>query len=387
MTARTLDKAALREGFLAAHEYTKGLLADLSDEALHVPQMPILNPFLWEFGHVGWFTEHFCLRWCGADAPRRPSMLADADRWYDSSKVAHDTRWSLDLPSREDTGRYVQRVLGATLAALGAAGDDDSSLYLFRLALFHEDMHAEAFTYMRHTLAMPAPKPLATAAPPACDLLAGDAGLPGGTRVLGTPPTGPGFAFDNEKWAHEVEVAPYSISRRLVSNGEFAAFIEDDGYQRDALWSAAGRSWRDGLRRMHPRDWRRDGGRWYERTFEHWRGLADDAPVRHITAHEAEAYCRWANRRLPSEAEWEFAVINGAIAPCGLWEWTSSTFAPFPGFSADAYADYSAPWFHTHRVLRGASFATPPRLVHPRFRNFFLPERDDIFVGLRTCPR
>ncbi len=381
---RTLDKAALREGLRSAHEYTKALLADLSDAQLHVPQLPIVNPFLWEFGHVGWFAENFCLRWQGAGRPRRPSMLADADRWYDSSNVAHDTRWSLDLPDRGGTERYVQRVLDAILTALAQADDRDRDLYLFRLALYHEDMHAEAFSYMRHTLGMPAPAPLKSAGPPACDLHAADVVLPAATFELGMRDAA-GFVFDNEKRVHDVRIAPFAVSRRLVSNGEFGAFIDDGGYRRDEFWSAEARAWRDETGRRHPRDWQGDGGGWAERCFDVWRPLAQDAPVRHVTAHEAEAYCRWSARRLPTEAEWEYAAVSGAIGPRGLWEWTSSTFAPYPGFSADAYADYSAPWFGTHRVLRGASFATPARLHHPRFRNFFLPERDDIFAGFRTC--
>ncbi len=384
MTVRTLDKAALREGFLSAHEYTKALLADLPGEALVVPRLPILNPFLWEFGHIAWFTENFCLRWQAGEVPRQPSMLADADRWYDSSKVAHDTRWSLDLPDRAQTERYVRQVLEATLAALARTDDDDKGLYLFRLALYHEDMHAEAFTYMRHTLGMPVPRPLARHEPPKCDLVANDAELSGGTFPLGSRAES-GFAFDNEKWAHTVPIAPFAISRRLVSNGEFAAFIEDEGYLRDELWSGRGRAWREGAGRSCPRDWERNGGKWHERLFDRKRPLVADAPVRQVTAHEAEAYCNWARRRLPTEAEWEYAATSGAIAPLGLWEWTASVFAPYPGFAADAYADYSMPWFHTHRVLRGASFATPSRMVHPRFRNFFLPERDDIFNGFRTC--
>jgi iron(II)-dependent oxidoreductase len=112
-------------------------------------------------------------------------------------------------------------------------------------------------------------------------------------------------------------------------------------------------------------------------------------PVCHLTLHESQAYCQWAGRRLPSEAEWEFAALSGHpdFRWGDLWEWTNSPFAPYPGFSADAYLEYSAPWFGTHQVLRGASFATQPRIRSPRYRNFFMAERDDIFVGFRTCAK
>jgi EgtB-related family protein len=145
--------------------------------------------------------------------------------------------------------------------------------------------------------------------------------------------------------------------------------------------------WRAASKRRAPRDWRAAGaGLWEERHFDRWAPLASAQPVVHVTAFEAEAYCRWAGRRLPTEAEWEFAAVNGAIRwGQSSWEWTGSPFEPYAGFSADPYADYSEPWFHDHRSVRGGSIVTRDRMHHPRYRNFYKPDRDDIFVGFRTC--
>lgn len=389
---RRLNKGELAAALVEARQYTNALLDDLTDAQLDVPLLPIVNPFLWEWGHVGWFQEYWCLRHSPRQRTWSESMLADADRWYDSSNVAHDTRWSLDLPGRAATRDYVARVLERTLQALERADETDAGLYFFRLALYHEDMHGEAFAYMRHTLAMPAPASFA-AAPLAAAVR--DIELPGGIFDVGAPHADgdaggeePGFVFDNEKWAHRVDIAPFAIASRPVTQLEFARFVADDGYVRDELWSEAGRAWRDSASangRRHPRDWRDAGGRWEVRRYDRWGPMVDDAPVVHVSAFEAEAWCRWAGRRLPTEAEWEYAAVTGAIAPDGVWEWTASPFAPYPGFSADPYADYSAPWFHTHRSVRGASSVTPRRMRHPRFRNFYLPARNDFIVGFRTC--
>ena len=214
--------------------------------------------------------------------------------------------------------------------------------------------------------------------------------------------------FDNERGAHAVVVAPFAIARRCVTEGEFADFVDDGGYARADLWSDAGRGWLASCGRAMPADWRRDGDAIEVREFDRWRPLARSRPVQHVNAFEAEAWCAWAGRRLPTEAEWQFAATHGddpvdgdaldarhagpsaAVAGRarflgGVWEWTATAFEPYPGFVAGPYAEYSAPWFGDHRVLRGGSWATRSRLVHAGFRNFYLPGRHDPFVGFRTC--
>ena len=179
----------------------------------------------------------------------------------------------------------------------------------------------------------------------------------------------------------------FTIDSSLVSNAQYQAFVLDGGYENVQFWSAAGQAWRAQQQRIAPRYWQRDGSQWRSTRFGAPVDLAPHEPVRHVCLYEAQAYCAWAGRRLPSEAEWEFAALSGnADFRWGdLWEWTSSVFEPYPGFAPDAYREYSAPWFNTNQVLRGASFATQPRMRTLSYRNFYLPQRDDMFVGFRTC--
>lgn len=385
IAARTADAHALDAAFADARARSVDVLADLAPEKWRVPYHPGINPPLWEYAHVAWFTEWWVLReayWTRDERleTRRGSMLPGADRWFDSSRIAHADRWTLDMPGQGEIRDYARAVHEAVRARL--AGADPRDLYAFRLALFHEDMHGEALTYMRQTLDYPSPWDLCM---PSSASDAGDAEVDPAGFTQGSV-RGEGFVFDNEKWAHPVSLRMFRIARRCVNNAEYAEFVEAGGYRDPAWWSDDGRAWLAHATIVHPQRWRRSGDGWEQRWFGAWQPIAPNAPVCHINAFEAEAYCRYARRRLPTEAEWECAATRGAIEfGTTVWEWTADAFLPYPGFSPDRYRDYSAPWFGTHRSLRGGSLATQPRMRHPRYRNFYLPHRADIFAGFRTC--
>jgi len=378
---RTLDQVELRDALLQARQYTKAVVDDLDDSQWRVPRLDIVNPTLWELGHIGWFMEYWALRWRGPDRAPLAPIFEHADRWWDSRYVPHETRWDLDLPTRTATWGFLDNVLDAALEHLEKPAPQQT-LYFLQLALYHEQMHAEAFAYTRQTCGYPEPP---TARNPV-SASAGEIRLEGGTFERGAPAEENGFVFDNEKWAHPETVGAFSVCRDLVTQRELGNFVDDDGYRRQELWSAAGRDWLGRTGAIQPRYWRRDAAAgWQARRFAHWGPIVPDAPMVHVTRFEAEAWCRWAARRLPSESEWEYAALAGAIGANAIWEWTASRFDPYPGFQPDPYAEYSQPWFGTHVSVRGGSWATNQRLLHPKFRNFYMPDRADIFVGFRTC--
>lgn len=385
-----LPASALVQTVNEARARTLALVADLDDEQLNVPLLEAVNPFRWELGHVAFFYDVFLLRLLG----RAAFLMDGAADLYDSFSVDHDDRWSLALPSRAGTLEYMTRVHAAVVERLASSEPDPVQTYLCLLAVLHEDMHAEAFSYMRQTLEYPAPRLPAAADGPRAGPLPGDAAIPGDVFQLGATPDLP-FVFDNEKWAHPVEVAPFSIARAPVTNAAFAAFVEDRGYLRRDCWSRQGWLWRSRSGVQHPRDWRRATGGWLRRHFDRLVPLEAHAPVVHVSWYEAEAYCRWSKRRLPTEAEWEMAAAaepsptgrgvtarkrrfpwgdepasaeranldslypgcaDVAAFPSGdsafgcrqmlgnVWEWTASPFYPYPGYVVDfPYKEYSAP--------------------------------------------
>jgi iron(II)-dependent oxidoreductase len=455
-----ISAVRLAEILQEARERTLELVSDLSDEQMIGPRLAVVNPPLWEIGHIAWTQEFWTLRRLRKQEP----ILEGGDALYNSTDVVHETRWDLRLLTREETLRYMEEVLHRVVDGLGSRQPTEEENYFHLLVAFHEDMHAEALTYTRQTLGYAQPRlSVAKGSGMGGGALPGDVEIPGGTFMLGATPDF-SFVFDNEKWAHPVEVKPFRIARAPVTDGEFAQFVEAGGYRKRELWSEKGWRWLESggspelersfakffgeedrsanspntrARIEHPCYWRREAnGRWRRRIFDEWAPLGDHLPVIHVNWYEAEAYCKWAGRRLPTEAEWEMAASSEPTAggcattprkrgypwgdgpptperanldwramgcvevgalPAGdsafgcrqmignVWEWTADDFRPYPGFVVDPYKEYSAPWFRTHKVLRGGCWTTRSLLIRNTWRNFYTPDRRDVWAGFRTC--
>jgi gamma-glutamyl hercynylcysteine S-oxide synthase len=403
----------------------------IADSQLLGPQGHFLEPPIWEIGHVGWFQEYWILR----HLDRAETLLPGSDAIYDSFNVSYRLRWMHPYPSRGDTLSYISEVLKRSTGRIEGREPSEEERYFYTLAALHEDMHAENLTLIQQTLGYARPRLSSfdpgAANPPVDEAYQPrDVAVPGGTFMLGATPSEP-FVFDNEKWAHPVMLEPFRISSIPVTNAQFQAFVDDGGYRRRDAWSPRGWDWRRRARIEHPLFWIADGRRWLEKVFDEVVPLRPWHPVVCVSWWEAEAWCKWARRRLPTEAEWEMAAsfdpqtggkrrfpwgdappspdranldhraggtIDVRALPAGdsalgcrqmignVWEWVASTFAAYPGFVCDPYKEYSQPYFGTKKVLKGGCWTTRARLIRNTWRNFYMRQRRNIFAGFRTCP-
>jgi iron(II)-dependent oxidoreductase len=407
-----------------ARNHALALIHDLDDEQVLGPQLDTVNPLLWEIGHITWFQERFVLRRFAGEEPYRPEV----DSLYDSIAIPHRARWDLPVFSRDETLAYLENVRGRIRALLERRKLNGAETYLLLLTIFHEDMHTEAFTYTRQTLAYPRPAFVPVIAPSGRRAVAPSAEVEilGGRHSLGANVEAP-FAFDNEHQAHPIDVAPFALDRDAISQADFLRFVDAGGYENREWWSREGWTWRETEDVHHPLYWRRESDRtWSRRWFDTWAPLDLGATMIHVNWFEANAYCEWLGRRLPTEAEWEMAAAGKSRAaypwgndrldrpPANLdwrhggcaaadaypegqsvagcrqmlgdaWEWTSTEFQPFIGFEPGPYREYSVPLFGLAKVLRGGCWATRSRMVNNTYRNYYGPERRDVWAGFRTC--
>jgi len=413
-----------------ARQRTLELVAGLNSQQIIGEKLSTVNPLLWEIGHVAYFHELWILR----HLDKANSFLNNADELYDSINIAHDDRWDLPLLSLDETKKYMQQVLNAEINRLKLINVNATDIYLTRYALFHEDMHTEAYTYTRRTLNYPAPNLSNTVLNDeqySADAMTDDIKITGGDYLLGAAKD-IAFCFDNEKWQHPVNVKPFSISRTATTYQQFADFVNDDGYNQKQFWSDDGWQWLQKNNITKPNGWKKDAdGNWLIKHFDQWKNLRPNAALIHINWYEANAWCKWAGRRLPSEAEWELAAsgtpeninanrtypwgdstpteqhvnmnsralntIDTSALPAGdsafgcrqmlgnCWEWVADTFEPYLGFTPDMYADYSQPLFGQTKVLRGGGWATPSRMIRNTWRTYYGPDRSDVFAGFRSC--
>ncbi len=408
--------ASLAERFAAVRRFTGDLAAPLSPEDAMLQSMPDASPAKWHLAHTTWFFEEFVLG--RADPGRRPLDPAYRylfNSYYDAVGPRHPRprRGLLSRPPLEEVRRYRAAVEGEVLALLAAAPGEDV-LDAVELGVAHEEQHQELLlTDVKHALFQnalrpayaargePAPEP--RAAPPLAWLP-----HPGGDAEIGA--SAGGFAFDAERPRHRVVLAPFEIASRPVTAGEWLAFMEEGGYRRPAHWMSDG--W-DAAQREGwdaPLYWERGGGGWTAFTLGGMRPVDPAEPVCHVSWYEADAFARWAGARLPAEEEWEAALagaprdgtfaedgkLHPAAAPGvrgatqaygGVWEWTRSAYAAYPGFRAlaGAFGEYNAKFMVGQLVLRGGSCATPRRHVRPSYRNFFPPQARWQFSGLRLA--
>jgi gamma-glutamyl hercynylcysteine S-oxide synthase len=358
-------------------------------------------PPQWLLGHMGWFQEAWMgrntQRALGLQCPSAPTRLASIapqwDAWFNPSQTTLPERWAQlvtnatlsDLPGIKT---YLLETLESTLELLEKTDDSDAALYFYRLALQYEDQCAEQLAVAAQVLGIPLAFESGQTLREREPLL-----LPA-TRWQQGSGAG-GFHWDNEAPQHEVAVPEFEIDAQPVSWSQYVEFVDDGGYDARAHWSAKGWDWLQALAaqegRRGPRFVEQIGvasGAVMHQHFGQARRAAGASSAMHLTWYEADAFAHWAGRRLPTEVEWEVAAHRAAgqgFRWGDVWEWTATTFRPYPGFVAAPWADYSAAGFEQCKVLRGASFATRARMKQPKFRGFARPESDAGFYGFRTC--
>jgi iron(II)-dependent oxidoreductase len=362
------SKEAIAERLAEARRFTLELLQPLDDEQLNRVYSPLLSPLAWDLGHIANFEELWLVQTIGAREP----LHGELGRLYDAIENPRKTRGELPILRDAELRAYLADVRERTLEVLSEVEIgpevEDPLLregFVYEMLLAHEQQHNETMLQLLQMVGDYAPvNPelgLLSAPGPGPETIP----IAGGEYEIGA--SARGFAYDNERPRHTVELAPFEINRTPVTNATYIQFMEETAADPPLYWEREG-----------------DGG--WVLTKLGGRDPIDPAhPVLHISWHEAKALARWAGKRLPTEHEWEAAadLLEGSGQ---AWEWTSSDFLAYPGFEAFPYPEYSQVFFgDTYKVLRGGSWATRSNVMRPSFRNWDLPERRQIFSGIRLA--
>ncbi len=411
-----------------ARQRTTDLLAPVDDRRLMAQHNKLMSPLVWDYAHAGVYEELWLVNQLSGTAPINEQWL----HMYDAFENPRATRGNLPLLNRKQVDEYRDEVRSRALDVLERRGLDPAdplvrNEYVYRMVVEHEHQHDE--TILQALQLLPGGYCPTLPVAPTGRLVALDmVSVPGGRYTIGSNEHAP---WDNEHPAQEIELAAYRIDRFPVTSGQFREFMEDDGYQRQELWSDAGWAWVTESRVTAPKYWRLEHGTWLTDRFGHTVPVEWDQSVMHVSYYEAEAYARWAGKRLPTEREWEVAAswdpekgrarrypwgddeptpdranldqwLYGP-APIGayplgasalgceqmigdVWEWTSTDVEGYPGYRAFPYAEYSEVFFGTeYKVLRGASWAARPSIARVTFRNWDYPIRRQIFAGFRCA--
>jgi gamma-glutamyl hercynylcysteine S-oxide synthase len=367
-----------------ARERTLQLIEGVSEADLERVHDPLMSPLVWDLGHIAAFEDLWVSREAGVDL-LRPELTAV----YDADETPRADRGELPYLRREEALAYMDAVRERALRSLDRVSD-----FVGEMLVQHEHQHNET---MLQTLQLAEPgvyEPRRRV--PSGRAATGTLEVPAGPFAMGDD--GDGFAYDNERPRQEVELQAFRIDRAPVTNAAFAEFVADGGYGRRELWTHEGWEFRQRERCERPLYWTEDGG---VRRFDEVLALEPELPAMHVSWFEADAFARWRGARLPTEAEWEKAAVVLGGEPGNLdqldfgpgpagpflgdcWEWTASEFGGYPGFKAFPYREYSEVFFDSgYRVLRGASWATRPRVARATFRNWDHPQRRQIFAGFR----
>ena len=352
-----------------ARARTFELVEPLDDEQLNRVYSPILSPLAWDLGHIANFEELWLVQTIGDREP----MRGELGRFYDAIENPRRTRGELPILRDAELRSYMADVRERALEVLEAVeigpGVEDPLLregFVYEMLIAHEYQHNETMLQLLQMVDdhQPVRADLGLTRP--VDEEAETVAVEGGEYLVGAPRRG--FAYDNERPRHPVELEAFEIDSAPVTNAAYLAFMAETGAEAPTYWEPDG-----------------EGG-WVRAAMGRRTPIDPTHPVIHVSWHQADAFARWAGKRLPSEQEWEAA--RPLLQSVGqVWEWTSSDFLPYPGFTAFPYEEYSGPFFgDTHRALRGSSWATHPHVVRPSFRNWDLPQRSQIFAGLR-CAR